>query len=71
MTILKLLLSALGLFKILVQWFRDRSIHDAGRKAERLAALEAERKADEAIKSVKPVTRDNLVQRLRDAGQEF
>lgn len=69
MTILKLLLSALGLFKILAQWFRDRSIHDSGRKAERLAVLEAERKADEAIKSVKPVTRDDLVKRLRDGGE--
>ena len=69
MTILKLLLSALGLFKILAQWFRDLSIHDAGRKAERLAIIEAERKADEAIKNVKPVTRDDLVKRLRDGGE--
>lgn len=68
-TILNIVLTALGLFKALVQWFRDRSIHDAGRKAERLAVLEAERKADEAVKNVKPVTRDNLVDRLRGSGE--
>lgn len=69
MTILKLLLSALGLIKMAVQWFRDRSIHDAGRKAERADVQEAERKKDEAVKNVKPVTRDNLVERLRGDGE--
>ena len=69
MTVLKIALFLLRLFDRGMRWFRDRSIHDAGRKAERLGVQEAERKADESIKSVKPVTRDNLVERLRDGGE--
>ena len=61
----------LGLLKMAARWFRDRSIHDTGRQAERLAVLEAERKAQDAVENVRPVTRDNLAQRLRDAGKEF
>lgn len=65
MTILKLVLSALSLFKMAAQWFRDRSIHDAGRKAERSQVKESERNAQDKMDKVKPVAPDDVVSRLR------
>ena len=69
MTILKIILAAMGLAKSFFQWFRDQSIHDAGRKAERAEVEKAERKAQDVAENVRPVTRDNLAQRLRGSGE--
>ena len=65
-TILKITMTALGLFKSLVQWWREKSIHDAAIKAERARLAEAEIKANEKMDDVKPDSRDDLVKRLRD-----
>ena len=71
MSVIKMILTAL--VQAFLQWFRDRSIRDtirdAGVKAERLRVMEAERKANEKVDSVKPVRDDDLVSRLRDGGQ--
>lgn len=64
--ILKAVLTALGLFKSLVDWFRERSIHDAGVNAERLRVMEAEREANE--KPVKPVSPADVIDLLRRDG---
>lgn len=69
MTLFKMVLTALGIVKAIVQWFRDKSQHDAGVKAERLRVMEAERRADERVASVKPVRDDDVVSRLRDGGE--
>lgn len=71
MTVLKIILTAMGMLKMLAQWFRDRSIHDAGRKAERAGVEKAERKAEDAVENIRPVTRGNLVDRLRNTDAEF
>ncbi|MEQ1888049.1 MAG: hypothetical protein ABL951_02580 [Alphaproteobacteria bacterium] len=68
MTVMKIILTALGIIKVMTQWFRDRSIHDVGRKTERAAVLEAERKANEASESVKPLGRSSVIDKLRDGG---
>lgn len=68
-TILKITMTGLGLLKTLVQWWRERSIHDAAVKAERARLAEAERKANERMEEVKPDSRDDAVRRLR--GHEF
>lgn len=64
----KFLAMALGFFKALLQWFRERSIHDAGVNAERLRVMEAERKANEKAENVKPVGPDDVIERLRGTG---
>lgn len=71
MNALKIILTALGIFKALVNWFRDKSIHDAGRNAERLEMREAEAKANAESEKVVPVNPHDIVNRLRDAGEEF
>ena len=68
MTVLKIVLYLLGMIDRGMKWFRDQSIHDAGRKAERAEVEKAERKAQDVVENVKPVTRDNLAERLRDGG---
>ena len=65
-TILKITMTALGLFKSLVQWWREKSIHDAAIKAERARLAEAEIKANEKMEEVKRDSRDDVVRRLRD-----
>lgn len=65
---LNAILTALGFFKVLVQWFRERSIHDAGVNAERLRLQDAEIKAQNSAQNVEPVSRDAVVDRLRSGG---
>lgn len=57
---------ALGLLKSLVQWWRERSIHDAAVKAERARLAEAEKKAHAEMETIKRDSRDDVVRRLRD-----
>lgn len=57
------------LFNGLLQWFRERSIHDAGAKAERLRLLESERKARDAAANVKPADPVDVISRLRGTGE--
>ena len=64
-TILKITMTALGLFKALVQWWREKSIHDAAIKAERARLAEAERKANEKMDDVPAV---DPVDELRRGG---
>ena len=71
MTILKIILTAMGLFKGLLQMWRDKTLQDVAVQAERARVIESERKAENAVENVRPVTRDNLAQRLRDADAEF
>lgn len=66
MQILKIIMTGLGLLKALVQWWREKSIHDAAVTAERARVKEAEIKANEKMETVKPDSRDDVVRRLRD-----
>ena len=66
MPALKIIMTALGLFKALFQWWRERSIQDVAVAAERARLAEAERKAHESMEAVKPDSRDDVVKRLRD-----
>ena len=68
MAALKIILTALGIFKSLLDWWRDRSLHDAGRNAERLKMLEVEAKANAESEKIKPLDRDSVVERLRHGG---
>ena len=68
MAALKAILTALGILKSLLQWWRERSIHDAGMKAERARVQEAERKANAESENIKPVTPDSVIDRLRNGG---
>lgn len=68
MPALKIIVLALGLLKSLVQWFRDRSIHDAAVKAERARLKEAERKAHEDAEGVKRDSVADLIKRMRNKG---
>lgn len=65
MTALKIILTALGIVKGLLQWFRDKSIADVAAKAERARVIEAEREFQDVDENIKPVTPDNVVDRLR------
>ena len=64
-TILKITMTALGLLKSLVQWWREKSIHDAAVNAERARLAEAERKAKDEMDKVDSV---NPVDELRKGG---
>ena len=68
MTWLALINGLTGLFNGLLDWWRDRSLHDAGRNAERLRIAEAERMADEKIRNVDRVKPADITDRLRGAG---
>lgn len=69
MALFKLIATALGIFKAVFQWFRDRSIHDAGAKAERLRVIEAGNKADEKMRKVDPIKPVDITDKLRGAGE--
>ncbi len=58
-----------GLLNNVILWFREMSRDDMAAKAERLRIIEAEMKADESVKNIKPVDRDSLVERLRGSGE--
>lgn len=60
-----------GLLNNALQWFREMSRDDMAAKAEQLRLMEAERKADEKSRDVKPVGPDDVIKRLRDSGAEF
>ena len=65
MQILKIIMTGLGLLKALVQWWREKSIHDAAIKAERARLAEAEIKANEKMDDVPAV---DPVDELRRGG---
>ena len=65
MTWLSIINGVTRLFNGLLDWWRDRSLHDAGRNAERLRIAEAERMADEKIRNVDRVKPDDVVDILR------
>lgn len=65
MAALKIILTALGIFKSLLQWWREKSIGDVAVKADRALAREAERKAQDVAENIKPVDPDDVVSRLR------
>ena len=60
--------SLAGVIDSILGWFRERSIHDAGVRDERLRVADAERKAKNAIENIKPIDRDDLVERLKSGG---
>lgn len=64
--ILQIILAGLSIAKSFFQWFREQSIADVAARAERAKVIEAEGKARDAMDKVRPVTADNLVERLRD-----
>ena len=71
MTWLALINGLTRLFNGLLDWWREKSIHDAGVNAERLRVMEAERMADEKMRkvdSVKPADRDDIIDRLKSGG---
>ena len=65
MTWLALINGLTRLFNGLLDWWRDRSLHDAGVNAERLRVAEAEREADEKIRKVDRVKPADVVDILR------
>ena len=65
MTWLSIINGVTRLFNGLLDWWREKSIHDAGVNAERLRVMEAERKAHDVAENIKPVTADDVVSRLR------
>ena len=68
MPALKIIMTALGLFKALFQWWRERSIQDVAVAAERARLAEAERKAKDDAESVKRDSVANLIERMRNKG---
>ena len=55
--------SLAGVIDTIMGWFRERSIHDAGVRDERLRVADAERKAKDAMDKAVPV--DDVADRLR------
>lgn len=68
MQILKIIMTGLGLLKALVQWWREKSIHDAAIKAERARLAEAEVKANERMQAITPETPESIIDELRKGG---
>ena len=66
MTWLALINGLTRLFNGLLDWWREKSIHDAGVNAERLRVMEAEARA--ATMPVDIVTPETVVDRLRGGG---
>lgn len=69
MTWLALINGLTRLFNGLLEWWREKSIHDAGVNAERLRVAEAERESHEKIRNVEHVKPDDVVARLRGSGE--
>jgi len=68
MPVFNVALIILGLIKRLGAWFRDRSIFNSGRNAERAKIVEAEGKARDAMDKVEPDTPAAFINRLRAGG---
>ena len=60
--------SLAGVIDSILGWFRERSIHDAGVRDERLRVADAEARFQRDSENVKPITPANVVDRLRDGG---
>ena len=68
MTWLSLINGLTKLFNGLLDWWREKSIHDAGVNAERLRVMEAEQRAQADAEKITHLDRDGAVERMRDGG---
>ena len=68
MTWLSLINGLTKLFNGLLAWWRERSANDVGARLERLKMREAEQKAQDDAEKIKPLDRDDVVNKLRDGG---
>ena len=66
MTWLSLINGLTKLFNGLLDWWREKSIHDAGVNAERLRVMESEARANAKSEKIQPLDRDSAVGKLRD-----
>ena len=68
MTWLSIINGVTRLFNGLLDWWREKSVHDAGVNAERLRVMEAERKAQDVAENIKPISPHEVIDKLRNGG---